>query len=116
MRSPPSPTGPNGTSGGRNPDGRFAPGNRAGRGNPHARRVARLRAALMRAVTPQDLAAVALALLAKAKDGDVAAARELLQRLLGPPVELDFVERLAAMERQLAELQERGGVGGSAQR
>ena len=114
MSTPPSPTGPNG--GGLGSDGRFAPGNRAARGNPHARRVALLRAALLRSVRPEDLAAVALALLAKAKDGDVAAARELLQRLLGPPVELDFRERIAAMRRQLAELQGRDGGGGKGRR
>ena len=60
----------------------------------------------MRSVTAEDIAAVVLALVAKAKEGDVAAARELLQRLLGPPVELDLIERLEAMERRLAELQE----------
>ena len=102
MSSPPSPAGSNG----RGPNGRFAPGNRAGRGNPHARRVARLRAALLRSVTPEDIVDVARALLAQAKEGDVAAAKELLQRLLGPPVELDLIERLEAMERRLAELQE----------
>ena len=57
-------------------------------------------------MTPQDLNDVAAALLRKAKDGDVTAARELLQRLLGPPVELDLIERLEAMERRLADVQE----------
>lgn len=75
MDTPPSPTGPIG----RGPKGQFAPGNRAARGNPHARQVARLRAALLRAVKPHDLADIAKALLGKAKAGDVGAARELLQ-------------------------------------
>lgn len=98
-----------GSNGGRRPDGRFGPGNRAARGNPHARRVARLRTALIRAVTPEDVEAVAVALLAKGKDGDVGAARELLQRLLGPPVALDVIERLDAVEQRLAALQDRAG-------
>ena len=86
MANPPSPTAPNGRSAG----GRFGPGNRCARGNPHARRVARLRAELLRAVEPQDLRDVVAALLAKAKAGEIAAVRELLQRLLGPPVGLDL--------------------------
>ena len=44
------------------------------------------------------------ALLTQAKSGDVASIRELLQRLLGPPVELDFAERLNALELAIAEL------------
>ena len=48
------------------------------------------------------------ALLAQAKGGDVASIKELLQRLLGPPVELDFVERLDALEQQIATLLKRG--------
>ena len=54
--------------------GRFLPGNRAGRGNPQARRVAALRATLLQTVTPDDLTAVVRALIDKAKGGDVAAA------------------------------------------
>ena len=71
---------------------------------PLAKRVARLRLALFRAVSPADLQDVVVALLAQAKAGDVAAAKELLQRLLGPPVELDLVERLGELERSIAEL------------
>ena len=95
-------------SNGRDPHGRFGPGNKAAKGNPHARHVARLRAALYKAVRPADLADVVAALLSQAKTGDVSAAKELLQRLLGPPVELDFVERLDALERHIAKLQKQG--------
>jgi cobalamin biosynthesis protein CobD/CbiB len=35
------------------------------------------------AVTPEDMAAIARALIDKAKTGDVAAARELLDRIIG---------------------------------
>ena len=64
--------------------------------------------ALLKAVTPNDLREVVSALLSQAKAGDVPAAKELLQRLLGPPVELDLLERMAAMEQRLVELQDRG--------
>src|SRR4051812_22732342 len=100
MSKPPSPTAFNGRSAG----GRFGPGNKCARGNPHARRVARLRAELLRAVTPQDLREVVAALLAKAKAGEVAAIKELLERLLGPPVELDLLQRMEDLERNLAEM------------
>jgi ribosomal protein L17 len=59
-------------------------------------------------VKPQDLREVVLALVSKAKSGDVAAAKEVLQRLLGPPVELDLIDRLAALEQKINELQQRG--------
>ena len=80
MTNPPLPNGANG----RGPGGRFAKGNAGGPGNPNARHVARLRSALLKAVKPQDLKEVVAALLEAAKRGEVAAARELLQRLLGP--------------------------------
>ncbi|MDB5320580.1 MAG: hypothetical protein JWN40_2211 [Phycisphaerales bacterium] len=104
MSQSPSPSGPNGRSAG----GQFGPGNKAGKGNPFAKRVAKLRSALFRAVTPADLTEVVRVLVSSAKSGDVAATKELLQRLLGPPVELDFIERMAALEKQLAEVQQRG--------
>jgi hypothetical protein len=99
MNNPPLTT----ASNGRGDRGRFGAGNKYARGNPHARRVARLRAELLRAVTPEDLRDVVVALLNQAKAGDVAAAKELLQRLLGPPVELDLLERLGMLETQIAE-------------
>ena len=104
MIHPPSTTASNGRGAG----GRFGPGNNYARGNPHARRVARLQAEVLRAVVPADLRDVIVALLAQAKTGDVSAAKELLQRLLGPPVELDLLERLDALERHMAEVAEKG--------
>src|SRR5688572_15467956 len=101
MNNSPSTNGANGRGAG----GRFAPGNKGGPGNPHARRVARLRSTLFKSVKPADLREVVAALLAQAKAGDVPSIKELLQRLLGPPVELDFAERLEALERTIAELQ-----------
>lgn len=104
MSTEPSTTDDNGRRG----DGTFGPGNKVAKGNPYAKRVAKLRAALFKAVTPADLTEVVGALLTQAKRGDVASIKELLQRLLGPPVEADFAERLGALEEQIAALQKRG--------
>jgi hypothetical protein len=73
------------TAEGRDPRGRFVAGNRGGPGNPFARQIAALRKAFLDSVTPEDLAAIAQALLAKAKAGDVAAAKLVLAYLLGKP-------------------------------
>ena len=81
----PSPNGANGD--GRDRRGRFALGNPGGPGNPYARRVAELRAALLNAVTPEDVAELARALLTQAKAGDVAAARLVLSYAVGRPAE-----------------------------
>jgi hypothetical protein len=70
---------------GRESNGQFVAGNPGGPGNPFARQVAQLRAALLKAVTPADIEAIARTLLEKARAGDVAAARLLLAYLLGKP-------------------------------
>ncbi len=75
----PSPNGANG----RDANGRFAKGWKGGPGNPHARRVADIRSVLMSAVSDDDLRAIVSRLVKKAKAGDVMAAREVLDRLLG---------------------------------
>ena len=68
---------------GRTPRGQFAKGNPGGPGNPHAKRVAWLRAALLEAVSKDDLRAIARTLVKKAKGGDLPAIRELLNRVIG---------------------------------
>jgi hypothetical protein len=70
---------------GRDAKGKFAVGNRAGRGNPLNRRVHKLRYALLRHVKKEDLLEVVDALLAKAKEGDLPSIRELLNRRIGRP-------------------------------
>ena len=79
--------------------GQYAAGNKGGPGNPFARQVAALRKALLDAVTPEDLAEVTKALLAKAKAGDVPAARVLLGYLLGKPIPTVDPDRLDVHER-----------------
>jgi len=98
MAKAPTPNGGNGRDG----KGRFTKGNHGGPGNPHAQHVARLREALLKAVKPDDIKAVIEAMLRNAKDGNVACARELLNRLLGPPIEMDILERLEALEERFA--------------
>src|SRR5437016_81004 len=93
----------NGASG-RGPGGRFTAGNAGGPGNPHAGAVGRLRSALLGAVTEEDVRAIVARLVQMAKDGDVRAIREVLDRALGRPVEADLIERMEALEQAAAEL------------
>jgi hypothetical protein len=88
---------------GKDPQGKFAPGNKYGRGNPHAARVSKLRAALLKAVKPTDIKAVIKKLLEQAKGGDADAMKELLDRSIGRPVETDLIERLERLEQLLEE-------------
>ena len=73
---------PNGTNG-RDERGRFAKGNPGGPGNPLARRAQELRTAAMGAVTADDMRGVIRRLVDMAKEGDVQAARLVLERTLG---------------------------------
>jgi hypothetical protein len=101
MSDSPSTTASNGKSG----NGRFGPSNKYAKGNPFARRVARLRSTLLKAVKPTDLRDVVAVLLTQAKGGDVASIKELLHRLLGPPTPVDYEERLQTLEEQIQSLQ-----------
>lgn len=82
--------------------GRFAPGNAGGPGNPYARAIGQLRSALLAAVTPDDIQAIIAGLVEEARAGNVAAAREVLDRCLGRPVEADLLIRLEALEEAAA--------------
>lgn len=62
---------------------RFRKGNPGGPGNPYVKQTHQLRAALMKAVTKEDIGAIAKGLIRKAKQGDVGAAHELFDRLFG---------------------------------
>ncbi|MEM7624800.1 MAG: hypothetical protein AAF333_04145 [Planctomycetota bacterium] len=94
MPNPPSTNGANG----RNARGQFTTGNAGGPGNPHAKKVAALRATLMKTVTHRDLQAIVKGLIERAKAGDVLAAREVLDRCFGKPrqgVDMDVGMELA---------------------
>ncbi|MBL8860702.1 MAG: hypothetical protein JNK02_01720 [Planctomycetes bacterium] len=87
---------------GRAGNGQFAAGNPGGPGNPYARQVAALRAAMLAAVSPEDLHAVVAKLVDLAKGGNVPAIREVLDRTLGKPIEADLLVRLEDIENRLA--------------
>jgi len=77
----PSTNGANGE--GRDLQGKFQPGNRFGRGNPHAKAVAQFRTAMMQAVQEGDVSDVIRAMIVKAASGDVQAARLVLEYAVG---------------------------------
>jgi len=79
---------------GRDSNGRFAPGNKLGPGNPFARRVAALRKALLSSVTDEDMKAMVQVLKDRAKEGDVAAIKLLFQYTLGKPTATPDPDRL----------------------
>ena len=90
-------------SDGRDERGRFAPGNIGGPGNPHAKQTGKLRSAMRKAVTEKDMRDVVMKLVELAKSGNVPAAKEVLDRCLGRPVEADLIERLDQVEELLKE-------------
>ena len=99
MSTSPSPNGANG----RDRSGRFAAGNPGGPGNPQAKHVAALRGALLRSVKAVDVEAIIAKLVEAAKTGDTVAAREILDRTIGKPVATDLLQRVEALESQLAQ-------------
>ena len=93
---------PSNGSNGRDPaTGRFLAGNAGGLGNPLAAKVHRLRTALVDAVSEDDLQEVIASLVDKAKSGDVQAAKVLFERTLGPPIAVDIMARLEALEDEV---------------
>jgi hypothetical protein len=82
--------------------GRFTRGWKGGPGNPFAHAVAARRQALLDAISPGDLAAVAKALLRQALAGDAAAAKVLLAYTVGRPAEMVDPDRLDVDEFRLA--------------
>jgi len=83
---------------GREPNGQFAKGNQGGPGNPFARQVAALRKVIINRLTEEDLLAVTEALLARAKEGNVSAAKLLLGYALGKPAAAPDPDRLDGEE------------------
>ena len=78
--------------------GRFTHGNKGGPGNPYARQVAALRKVILNRLTEEDLLAITEALLAKAKEGSVGAAKLLLSYALGKPAPAPDPDRLDGQE------------------
>lgn len=95
---------------GRQANGRFGAGNKvaAGHGGDHlGHRTARLRAALLAEVREEDIRAIVRKLIEEAvQNGDVQAAREILQRVLGQPEALDLLLRIEALEEATEDARE----------
>lgn len=92
----------------RDKNGRFTPGNPGGPGNPHAGQVAKLRAAILDAVGTDDVVAIIAQLVRKAREGDLAAAREVLDRSIGKSGPSDLLERIEALEAIAERVQAEG--------
>ena len=82
----------------RAPNGRFARGNPGGPGNPHAGQVAKLRSAILRAVDEGDIETIITKLVEQAREGDLTAAREVLDRTIGKASQSDLLARIEALE------------------
>ena len=81
--------------------GRFTLGNKGGPGNPFARQVAEIRKLLLNTIPGHELAKVLLAMLEKAKAGDVAAAKLVLQYTAGKPAEAVEPDRIELEDHRL---------------
>src|SRR5438874_5282433 len=86
------------TTNGHEPNGRGAKGNPGGPGNPFARQVAKLRKVILNRLTEEDLLAITEALLAKAREGSVSAAKLLLAYAIGKPASSPDPDRLDGQE------------------
>jgi hypothetical protein len=84
---------------GRAPDGRFLPGHKFAKGNPNNRKVQVLRNRLLAAVTEDDIEAVVKKLIAMARDGSIAAIRELCDRVFGKATASIELSQAEATER-----------------
>ena len=94
------PTAPRVDGNGRDRRGRFGPGNREGRGNPLAGQVAKLRAAMVRGVKAGDMRKIIAAMVAKATNGDTAAANLVFRYSVGEPLPQDILARLESLENR----------------
>src|SRR5436189_1418049 len=74
---------------GRGADGRFAPGNTFGPGNPFGRRVAQLRQAALNVVSDKDVEEIFAAVKEQAKAGNLQAAKLILSYTLGKPAPVE---------------------------
>ncbi len=96
---------------GRDTRGRFAPGNKAACGatTGFARRIGQYRRAIHAAVDEEALQEIFRAMVRKAQEGDVPAARLVVEYVVGKPIDVDLMERLEALEGILEVVAEANG-------
>jgi hypothetical protein len=99
----PKPAGERPAADGRTAKGTFAPGNQFARGNPNARRMAALRAALLECATAERMKALGEKLYELAMAGDLAAAKLLLTYAIGKAPEAVDADRLDLDEWAIAD-------------
>ena len=90
---------------GRNENGKFTENNRFGHGNPFAKKTAQLRAALLSAITPDDMIAIIKITIVKARRGQIAAIREVFDRAIGKSLESDLLEKIETLEKAVNEFE-----------
>lgn len=83
---------------GRNGLGQFTTGNRHGKGNPLFGKVATLRSAVLKSVTPATVKGLVKSLIDQAMAGDIAAAKLILPYLIGQPATAKELEPEADTE------------------
>ena len=83
---------------GRNESGQFATGNKHGKGNPLFGKVATLRSAALKSVTPATVKGLIKSLIDQAMAGDIAAAKLILPYLIGQPATAKELEAEADSE------------------
>src|SRR5262249_742665 len=96
---------------GRQANGRFAPGNPGGPGNPFARKVAALRKAIVEAITEEDVKEIVVVLKQKAKEGSTAAIKLIFQYAIGKPGPENDPDRVDLDGWQLLQEAARPGAG-----
>ena len=90
---------------GRDARGRFGKGNKAGQGNPTARKVARFRARLFNSITDKAFRALVASVLREAESGEGWACKLLFAYLLGEPQAVDVLQELEALREKLRSLE-----------
>ena len=83
---------------GRNGSGQFATGNKHSKGNPLFGKVATLRSAVLKSVTPATVKGLVKSLIDQAMAGDIAAAKLILPYLIGQPATAKELEAEADSE------------------
>lgn len=86
--------------------GRFRHGNRGGPGRQAWHHAMAVRAAMQRALSEEDMAALIRRMHSAAMDGDVRAAEFAAARVIGPALAVDVIARLHRIEEALGLLED----------